>query len=307
MNFTWWAYPRRRFSIDGAAYELRLVARLDGVHSILKRNGEVIAQDRTPAMGQGATRNHVLEARLPDGRTLSVDAGYMTIWTIGAVVRIDGEVVHETHPGRVPAYPEKYKTQAEVDWRETGAFAPRNRIPFAVDIGTGLLFFAVAKLTDLTTAALVGAAVGIGLLAFQRITRIDVTGGLALFGIVMLLISAGLALAFQNEEMVKMRGTIVGCIAATLFLTDGLLGGKRLAGAMVRYLPFDDIHAGRLGIGLGLLGLVMAALNYAVAKLASTDVWLFYTTFVDFAISMALIFAVFRYARSAPPSVHERS
>ena len=48
---------------------------------------------------------------------------------------------------------------------------------------------------------------------------------------------------------------------------------------------------------LPLLGLVMAGLNYAVAKLASTDVWLFYTTFVDFFLVMLMIFAVFAFAR----------
>jgi hypothetical protein len=41
----------------------------------------------------------------------------------------------------------------------------------------------------------------------------------------------------------------------------------------------------------------MAALNYAVAELASTDVWLFYTTFVDFFLVMLLILVVFSFAR----------
>jgi intracellular septation protein A len=48
---------------------------------------------------------------------------------------------------------------------------------------------------------------------------------------------------------------------------------------------------------MGLLGLVMAALNTAVALLASTDVWLFYTTFLDMPLIFLMIFAVFRYAR----------
>jgi hypothetical protein len=52
---------------------------------------------------------------------------------------------------------------------------------------------------------------------------------------------------------------------------------------MARYLPYTDIDPGRLAIGMGLLGLVMAGLNLLVAKFASTDLWLFYSTFVDFA------------------------
>jgi intracellular septation protein A len=44
----------------------------------------------------------------------------------------------------------------------------------------------------------------------------------------------------------------------------------------------------------------MAGLNSAVAFLASTDVWLFYTTFLDMPLVFVMIFAVFRYARHRP-------
>ena len=43
----------------------------------------------------------------------------------------------------------------------------------------------------------------------------------------------------------------------------------------------------------------MAALNYVVAKIASTDMWLFYKTFVDFFIVAALAMVAVRYARKA--------
>jgi intracellular septation protein A len=99
---------------------------------------------------------------------------------------------------------------------------------------------------------------------------------------------------------VKMRGTILGLISATLFLGDGLFGGNRLGKGLARYLPYTDIDPGRLAIGMGLLGLVMAGLNFLVARLASTDFWLFYSTFVDFALIMVLILFVFRYARGRP-------
>jgi hypothetical protein len=41
----------------------------------------------------------------------------------------------------------------------------------------------------------------------------------------------------------------------------------------------------------------MAGLNYAAAKLLTTDSWLFYTTFVDTFIVIGLVFFVLRYAR----------
>jgi intracellular septation protein A len=170
-------------------------------------------------------------------------------------------------------------------------------VPILVDIALGILFYAVAKLTDLPTAALVGAGAGIALVVLQRFVKADLLGGLALFGIVMLLISAGLAVAFQDDMAVKMRSTIVGLISATLFLGDGLLGGNRLGKALSRYMVYNDIDPARLAVGMGILGLVMAGLNYLVARMTSTDVWLFYTTFVDFFLLMLLVLGVFAYAR----------
>lgn len=186
-----------------------------------------------------------------------------------------------------PALPPAFDTEA----------MRRNRVPIAVDILLAILFYAVATLTDLTTAAFVGAGVGVGLLLVQRLVKVDLLGGMGMFGILMLLVSAGLAILFRDDDAVKMRTTVVGIVSALLFLGDGVLGGKRLGRGMARYLPFTDVDPARLAVGMGVLGLVLAGLNYGVAKLASTEVWLFYTTFIDFLLSIALVLLVFRYAR----------
>lgn len=290
---------RRRFVLDGVPCEVTLWSRLTGLFTELRVAGQLAACDHTPATGAEAIRNHRLAATLPHGTPFEVEAGYLSWWNVGIAVRRDGEVVHESHPGRRIAVPETAVKMAHDPGVDTGAYQ-RNKVPIMVDIGLGLLFFAVAKLTNLSTAALVGAGAGIALVVIQRFVKVDLIGGLALFGVVMLLISAGLALAFQDDMAVKMRTTIVGTISSTLFLIDGLFGGNRLGKGLARYLPYKDIDPARLGIGMGVLGLIMAALNYGVAMLASTDVWLFYTTFVDIALMMVLILAVFRYARAKP-------
>ena len=173
----------------------------------------------------------------------------------------------------------------------------RNKVPLAIDIGLGLLFYLVASLAGLTVAALVGAAVGLTLVVAQRFVKVDLLGGLAAFGVVMLLVSAGLALAFQDDDAVKMRSTLVGIVGAVCFLADGLRGGRRLGTGMARYLPYADVDPRRLALGMGMLGLVMAGLNAVVARVASTSVWLFYTTFADTLLVMLLVLLVFRYAR----------
>ena len=277
---------------------------MDGLHSEVDTGGTILSRDHTPLVGEEALRNHVHTLSLAHGDELHVEAGYISAMNTGIAVRHGGKVIHESHPGRTIAYPEKYRekvvTLASEDAQDAaydpGAFK-RNRVPLAVDIGLGLIFFVVAKLTDLTTAALVGAALGIVLLIAQRLTKVDLLGGLAMFGIVMLLLSAGLAILFQSDEAVKYRTTGLGLFTAGLFLTDGLTGGKRLAARLKRYLPYADIDVARLGIGMGTLGAVMAILNLIVALLTSTDFWLFYSTFADFGIVMILMLLVFRYAR----------
>jgi intracellular septation protein A len=313
MSFTWWRYPTRRFSVDGINFAVVSRARSDGLHSTLSMLGVEQASDHTPIMGPESVRNHMLHATMPDGRVVEVEYGYMGMWTSGAVARLDGAVIYESHEGRVPAYPEKYRADAMKynsmsetmkaargdgpDPFNSGIMARENRLPFAVDVITGLLFFAIAKLTDLQTAALVGIAVGFGLVAFQYFTKIDVTGGLALFGIVMLCISAGLAVWLADDEWIKQRGTITGLIAAGFFLLDGIRGGPYIGKGLARYMPYSDIDPGRFAVAMGCVGLLMAALNYAAAKLLSTDSWLFYTTFIDTFIIIGLVFFVLRYAR----------
>ena len=301
MAFTWWKYPKRRFAVDGLEFSVGCWAQTDGLHSSLSMLDVEQAHDRTPLMGPNAVRNHRLAATLPDGRALEVELGYIGNWATGIVARVDGAVVHESHPGVTPVYPEKYRADivAQSNPLGSGIFANNNRLPFAIDVITGLLFYIVAKMTDLQTAAMVGIVVGFALVAFQYFTKIDVTGGLALFGIVMLCISAGLAWYLADEEWVKLRGTITGIIAASFFIIDGLRGGHYVGRGLTRYMPYSDIDPGRMAFSMGLVGLVMAALNYVVAKIASTDVWLFYKTFVDFFIVAALAMVAVRFARKA--------
>jgi intracellular septation protein A len=292
-----WSY-RRRFEADGLPAQLDFRTGTKGSISLLTIAGIEHGWDRTPPMGAEAARNHVILAQLPSGKMLEVEAGYYNWWNVAIAARLDGQLVHESHPGKRIAMPERVRKMVE---QPSAGGAPAydleklkaNRIPIGVDIVLGLLFFVVGKYVGLTEAALFGAAAGIVLIIVQRITKIDLLGGLASFGIVMLLISAGFAWFFQDQEWVKQRSTIVGLIGATAFLTDGLFGGRWLGQGLSRYVAYSDIVPRRLAIAMGLVGLTMAGLNWLVARTFSTDVWLFYTTFVDFAIVFILaIFAV---------------
>ncbi len=303
--FALWTY-KRRFRVDG--HEGLVVARstFQGLLTVLTIDGEEWARDFTPPTGPASTRSHMLATTLPDGTEIEVEAGFYNWLSVAIAVRRDGVLVHESHPGRRIALPERAARMMEnvSEAKLPGDYDPgalkRNRTPILVDIALGLIFYLVAKATDLTTAALIGAAVGLALVVVQRITKIDLLGGLAAFGIVMLLISASLALLFQSDEAVKWRTTVVGLIGASLFLLDAMAGGKRIGAGMARYIPYRDVDTRRLAFGMGGIGILMAGLNIVALRLLSTDGWLFYTTFVDILLVFVLATAAIQWSRRRP-------
>ncbi len=288
---------------DGLPCELRFATGLKGAATVLLVCDVEHDQCFRPVSGADSVTNHQLSARLPSGKMLSVEAGYYSWTSIAIAARLDGVLIHESHPGtpiRLPERAAKMMAQTTatgepaMDYSKLSA----NKVAIAVDIATGILFYAVAKLTDLTTAALVGAGVGIALVVVQRFVKVDLLGGLALFGVIMLLISGGFAWAFQDDELVKQRSTIVGLIGAAVFLTDGLLfKGRRIGAALSRYIAYNDINEARLATSLGCVGIAMAAINYGVAQLFSTEVWLFYTTFGDVVVSFAMALYAVQWSR----------
>jgi intracellular septation protein A len=93
-----------------------------------------------------------------------------------------------------------------------------------------------------------------------------------------------------------MRATIIGGISALAFLGDAALGGRHLGPRLARYMP-GDLDPRRLMLGMGLGGVALALVNWAVVALADKDQWLFYTTFLDTPLAFAAILLTLRHAR----------
>jgi intracellular septation protein A len=306
-----WTY-KRPFHVDGIDGSVHTAVSFANMTSTLFIDGVAVTQDSfSPQTGSRVLRNNHLRHTLADGRVIAVESGYVGWWRTQIAVRVNDVLRYESQPGAIIQWPqsigktleegekltpeEEAQQQAEVD-RQREQFR-RNKPSLFFDIGIALLFYVVAKYTNLTTAALVSAGAGILGAIVQRMTKIDLLGGLATFGIIMSLVTAGFAWAFQDDDMVKMRSTILGLLTAGLFLTDGLFGGRFLGKRLVRYMPHPDTSPSRLAVGLGLVGVFMATMNFGVAKLFSTDAWLFYTTFLDTVLAMGLGFAVIKFAQ----------
>ena len=244
-------------------------------------------------------------------------ARFVNGWSLAITVVEGGQPIHETHPGRdlhtgqltVPqATPPEEPPEAELEevsglnveqmtqlsqrkWQ-------RNKYSIYADMVLGALFFIVGKVTeDLALAAIIGAGAGLLLVVVQRFVKVDLLGGFAVFGTIMLLISAAFSLALQDDYWVQMKGTVLGLLTATIFMIDGLLRRGAYFGARIeRYMPLPLDH-GRIAVGMSLIGVVMALANYYVANQFTEDFWLTWTTFLDLPLSMALFYAVIFWAR----------
>jgi intracellular septation protein A len=242
------------------------------------------------------------------GGPVQIIAGPRTWWSIGLKVVRNGQTLWQSHDN-----PHGYLTrmQALMNSRQTGSISgsaaqpafdggawKRNGPSIACDIALGILFFVLGKTTDLRTAALVTAAVGLSLVPLQWLINrfapkpIDLLGGLALFGVIMMLISAGFSWYFESEFAVQLKATVMGGIGATVFAVDALFGGRVMARRMATYLAYRDLNLRRLAVAMAGIGATMASVNLAVALNFSKDTWLYYTTWGD----MVLVIVLTQYA-----------
>jgi intracellular septation protein A len=242
-------------------------------------------------------------------RSAQLMAGFDNGGSLAIAVTEGGRTVYESHPGR-SLQVDRSSVQTVASEEAPGGLSveqmtqlsqrkwQRNKYSIYADMALGALFFIVGKVTeDLALAALIGAAAGLLLVAAQRFVKVDLLGGFAVFGTIMLLISAAFSLALQDDYWVQMKGTVLGLLTASLFMIDGLLRRGAYFGARIeRYMPLP-LHHDRIAIGMSLVGVVMAVANYYVANHFTEDFWLTWTTFLDWPLSMALFYAVIFWAR----------
>jgi intracellular septation protein A len=298
---------KAKFTFEDLAFQVVADVRGDGMRLEVARADTPFAQDETVFELDG-TRNLLARGALDDGRILEVEANYVDWISFGFVARVDGAVVFESRPGKVLAWPKSMaiapksgeaRAKAQADLKENGTRFQRNLPSLLTDIALGIGFFLVGREFGIVNAAIAGAVAGVVLWVVQKITRIDLLGGLAVFGIGVSIVSAAFAYFAKDPMIVQMRSTIIGGAVAALFLSDGIFfKGKFLGQRLERYMPPGTL-APRLAVGIGLLGVFMALANWAVARFLSEEQWLFYTTFLDMPLGVAAFFFILQWARPA--------
>jgi len=294
-----WSYSRP-FTFHGHSCEVKVTLTQSETISSLYVDDLLVDEQSIKYTDGLITFIHPLQSS--SGYEAKVESGYFNWRNVGIAVIENGRVVHESHPGEDLRYGEALMDDLN-GMKENVADAgeskwEQNKYSIYADLGLGALFFIVSKITgDLVLAAIVGGVTGLGLIVLQRFIKVDLLGGFAVFGTIMLGISTVFSLVLQDSYWVQMKSTALGLFTAALFMADGLLRQGAYFGARFeRYMP-GSLHHNRLAIGMSVVGIMSAGGNYFVAENFSEDFWLTYTTFLDFPIFMVSFFVILRWAR----------
>ena len=300
MTIRLWTY-KRPFQYDGNDYEVRYSFSFKTYTSELFCNGTLV--DKCSHLFDGDFKV-VVHKFQPTSQLnnqtneVVVSVGYFSWLNVGIVVKENNNLIYESHPGKdihfatnkfkdlatsynSPELDDKRKIQSE-KWQ-------KNKASILADIGTGAAFFIVAKVTgDLTLAAFTGVFLGLTLVILQRFVKVDLLGGFAVFGTIMLLISAIFSIAFQSEHLVQLKGTFIGLLSALALIIDGVFNKGGYFGARFERYLNNPIQHRYFVIGLAIIGLCMAGLNFSVVSQLTEDQWLTYDTFVETPIYLVM-------------------
>ena len=158
-----------------------------------------------------------------------------------------------------------------------------------VDYGPLMVFLAFYFATDLfaATAALIAVTVLALVLAFWIERRV---AWMPLVTATVVGIFGGLTLWSGDEIFIKMKPTIAQLLFASVLLGSLAIGRPVLKPLLGAAWPMDDLGWRRLSLRFAVFFLVMAALNEAVWRTQSTDVWVLFKVFG--LLGLTLLFSV---------------
>jgi intracellular septation protein len=161
----------------------------------------------------------------------------------------------------------------------------------AVDYGPLAVFFMVYLGAGLmtATAAIIGASLVALPLAWTIQRRIPL---IPLLTAAVVAVFGGLTLWLQDETFIKMKPTIVQALFAAILL-GGLLFDRPLLKPLLGRMmpPLSDTAWRRFTLRYALFFIAMAALNEAVWRTQSTDVWVTFKVFGLSGLTFLFIFA----------------
>jgi intracellular septation protein A len=298
------------FDLDGVSYTFELRIEEDDCIYEINREGASIHEERRALVLSEFFAPFELEAQTPEGYLRFVVGPVSPVSLALEVYHEDilhwrsskkpfkipertrgflNWLEHQSETCDAPATPEQRKGEEE---------AKQLRPAIIVDIVFGAVFFFVAREYGLVTAALTGALATLVLVIVDRLVKPDLTGGFAVFGAAIALISAGLAVSLQDELLVKLRGSIMGVVVAGFAFLDWLNSGRYLGIRFARYFyALGTINPRRASLALCLSGLLIVVIETVLALRLSTDQWIWYNAFLDSLVTISILFGAMWLAR----------
>ncbi len=146
-------------------------------------------------------------------------------------------------------------------------------IKFLVEIGPLMVFFAGYFIADdliVATGVFMGATVAALIYAKLHQGRVP---PMLLISALIVTVFGGLTIALDNEIFIKMKPTIVYCIFSVILLGGLAMGRTWIAVLFGSSFQLTDAGWRVMTLRWGVFFLVMAALNEAVWRNVSTDLW----------------------------------
>lgn len=158
-----------------------------------------------------------------------------------------------------------------------------------VDYGPLLVFLSFYFVADLlaATAALIVVTVLAVVLALWIERRVP---WMPVVTAIVVGVFGGLTLWSGDETFIKMKPTVAQLLFAVVLLGSLVLGRPALKPLLGAAWPMDDLGWRRLSLRFAIFFLVMAALNEAVWRTQTTDVWVLFKVFGLF--GMTLLFSL---------------
>ena len=158
-----------------------------------------------------------------------------------------------------------------------------------VDYGPLLVFLSFYFVADLlaATAALIVVTVLAVVLALWIERRVP---WMPVVTAIVVGVFGGLTLWSGDETFIKMKPTVAQLLFAVVLLGSLVLGRPALKPLLGTAWPMDDLGWRRLSLRFAIFFLVMAALNEAVWRTQTTDVWVLFKVFGLF--GMTLLFSL---------------
>ena len=159
-----------------------------------------------------------------------------------------------------------------------------------VDYGPLLVFLSVYFTTDLltATAALIAVTVLAVVLALSIERRVP---WMPVVTATVVGVFGGLTLWSGDEMFIKIKPTVVQLLFAAVLLGGLVLGRPLLKPLLGAAWPMDDLGWRRLSLRFAIFFLIMAALNEAVWRTQTTDVWVMFKVFGLFGLTMVFSLA----------------